>query len=301
MLPKLPRVLTEKQNLTPSHTKSPRMSTTTSDTDILNQLTHSPLNIIGSKPILPPLNVQHSKPTWVNEEAKYRENNGAQILSRGQKDTWKADVNIRRPTLTLPPLNTYKELTLLNVKEEAVGNSQKKILEKAKNIGMKTYQVLRANHRGEWRIYDPMHLEGDGELPKPAMYTFLRMQSGEMRVSKSTNGTTSHYIVAEGESVLFAGEAIFNILGELVSFNNQSGCYQPPAELVHQAGLPRALFAPFVKKEVVLPRTSSDRVDSSPNHEVPHKMLYDTFKDKSFLHHTCDNPECEHCEPIMGE
>lgn len=271
MLPKLPQVLAKERK--PS-----------SDITILSQLTKATLPSLQGK------NLQNRS--------------GDQEMAWKRLDSLKA-----RPPTTLPPLNNqYREkpkqpeptkLILLEVDEATVGNSQKKMLENIKVRQLKTYQILREDEKGKWIVYDSLNLEREGELPKEGLYTFVRMESGEMRVWKSKDEkTTNHYMVAEGKSVLFAGEIYFNAQGDVVAFNNQSGCYRPPAELAHQAGLPLDCFEHFSKKEVSLTTVSTDSAKEERGINNPVATLYDAFKNKS---HICNKPECEHCEPVLAD
>lgn len=68
-------------------------------------------------------------------------------------------------------------------------------------------------------------------------YNFVRTREGEMRL----HSRYRHPSLAEGQQVLYAGEAFFNN-GKLQWWSNGSGHYQPDDDNADQAALPMDYF-----------------------------------------------------------
>lgn len=117
---------------------------------------------------------------------------------------------------------------------------------KAKTFSSKPtyYGILYQNDKNEWRVADQY---GTDQIPC-GVYTFIRTTTGFIRVAPAPQGTTNHLEVANyAAEVRYAGEISFNSQGKMLSWNNQSGGYQPDFQQASQAGLPLDIFSPVYK------------------------------------------------------
>jgi hypothetical protein len=78
---------------------------------------------------------------------------------------------------------------------------------------------------------------GRGHYVPNARYLFVRTRDGETRMHPRLR----HPVLAQGEAVMYAGEAYFES-GALRWWSNGSGHYRPDPEHAPQAGLPLNLF-----------------------------------------------------------
>jgi len=87
---------------------------------------------------------------------------------------------------------------------------------------------------GEYRVSRP---HAHGQMPPNSKYVFVTAADGAIRMHPRYR----HPVLADGQSVRYAGEAQFRH-GRLEWWSNASGNYKPDARHAMQAGLPMENF-----------------------------------------------------------
>ncbi len=111
----------------------------------------------------------------------------------------------------------------------------------------RVFGLLYKNENGQWLVRNSIK-DKQVDLIPDGHYAFIKTKLGFIRISKCPVNSTNHRATSDtAEQIRFAGVVNF-AKGEITSWDNVSGNYQPPAELKHLVGFPLEKFEKYTEE-----------------------------------------------------